>query len=132
MNTAIINIRVEPKLKTEAQKVSEDLGFTLSTLIKAFLKETVRTRAISFNIPEVPSAWMIKHLKASREDIKAGRVSPTFFSVEEAVKYLRSGDRKNSFQQQIQETIQKKSQRNNQRISKKAPSFSGRSLQSPA
>jgi addiction module RelB/DinJ family antitoxin len=46
MNTAVINIKIDPKLKKEAQALAASLGFSLSSLIVAYLKHFVRTKTI--------------------------------------------------------------------------------------
>lgn len=74
MNTAVVNIKVRADVKKQAQKVAEGMGLSLSTAINGFLKHFVKTKTITFGIEEEPSEWMIKELKKSKEDIKAGRV----------------------------------------------------------
>ena len=74
MNTAVVNVKVNPQVKKEAQKVAEDLGISLSGIINGFLKHLVRTRSIHFSLNEEPSEYLIDSLKESRQDIKAGKV----------------------------------------------------------
>lgn len=88
MNTAVVNIKVNPKVKKEAQKVAGKLGFSLSSIINGYLKQLIRTQAVSFSLSEEPSEYMIKALKKSRADIKAGRVSPTFTNAKDAITWL--------------------------------------------
>lgn len=87
MQTAVINVRVEPKTKKEAQSVAKNLGFSLGSLIEGYLKHLVRTKTVHFSLSEQPSEYMIKALKRSDEDIKAGRVV-SFKSPKEALRYL--------------------------------------------
>lgn len=94
MNTAVINIKVEPELKAQAQSLAEELGFSLSSLVNACLKQMIRTRAVSFTASEQPNEYMIKALKESEADIKAGRVSPVFDNAEQATKWLNSRKKK--------------------------------------
>jgi len=86
-NTAVINVKVNPELKVQAQNLAEEFGFSLSSLVNACLKQIVRTRTVSFDASEEPSEYMIKALKESKADIKAGRVV-SFESGKEALKYL--------------------------------------------
>lgn len=74
MNTAVVNVKVDPNVKKEAQKVAKDLGISLSGMINGFLKHLVRTKTVHFSLNEEPSNYLINSLKESREDIKAGRV----------------------------------------------------------
>lgn len=87
MNTAVINVKVNPDLKVQAQNLAEELGFSLSSLVNACLKQIVRSRSVSFSISEEPTEYMIKALKESKADIKAGRVI-SFRSGKEALAHL--------------------------------------------
>ncbi len=95
MNTAIINIKINPEEKKEAQRVAEELGMPLSIIIKGFLKEFVRTQRVNFSTAEEPSDYLIASLKAAEEDIKAGRVSPTFDNAKDAIAWLNDPKRDN-------------------------------------
>lgn len=88
MNTAVINIKVDAKLKRGAQKVAESLGFSLSAIVKAYLTQLIKTKSVSFSAKtEEPSGYLIQMLKESQEDIKAGRVV-SFKNGEEALNFL--------------------------------------------
>lgn len=90
MNTAVINLRVDSLVKSQAQNVAEELGFSLSSLINAFLKQITRTGSVSFAIPEEPSEYLLASLAESEKDIKAGKISPAFTSTDSALKWLES------------------------------------------
>ena len=94
METAVINIKVRPELKLEAQTLAEELGFNLSSLINALLKQVVRTRTLVISASEEPSEYLLEALKESRQDLKAGRVSPSFDNAKEAIKWLSSTRKK--------------------------------------
>jgi len=89
MNTAIINIKTTPETKKEAQKVADELGLSLSTLVNALLKQVVRTQSISLSTTnEEPTQFLLMALKESAADKKAGRVSQTFDNVDDALNWL--------------------------------------------
>lgn len=90
MNTAVINVKVSPDLKAQAQGLAEELGFSLSSLINACLKQMVRAKTVSFSVTEKPTDLLLKTLRKSGEDIKRGRVSPSFNNSKDAVKWLNS------------------------------------------
>jgi addiction module RelB/DinJ family antitoxin len=94
MNDAVINIKVNKTLKLEAQQLAEELGFSLSSLIIACLRQIVRTRAVSFDASEEPSEYMVKMLEKSKENIKKGYVSPAFDNMDDAVKWLNNPRKK--------------------------------------
>lgn len=89
MDTAVINIRVDPNVKTQFQKVADELGLGVSSLLNALMRQVIRTKRVELEVrPEIPNAYMIKMLKESEEDIKNGRVSPSFNNADEAVAWL--------------------------------------------
>lgn len=69
MNTAVINIKVEPRVKKEAQKVAREMGLSLSALINGLLVEVVKTKMIIFSASDNPiaSAELSYILKEARK-----------------------------------------------------------------
>lgn len=94
MDSAVINIKIEPRLKSQAQKVAEEFGLTLSTMVKSLLAQVVRRKEIVLSLSEEPTEYLLKALKESEADIKAGRVSPAFDNVSDATKWLNSDGKK--------------------------------------
>jgi addiction module RelB/DinJ family antitoxin len=92
MNTTSLHIKIEPDIKKQAQKTADDLGLSLSAVMKALLKQFIRTKRLSVgarDIPEIPNARLRKSLQQSEEDIKAGRTIK-FKNVDEAIAYIDS------------------------------------------
>ena len=88
MNGAVINIKVESKLKTEAQKVASDLGFSLSSLINGYLRQLTKTKAIYFSLQnEEPSEYLIKALRESEEERKKGQFK-SFRTADQALAFI--------------------------------------------
>lgn len=87
MQSAIINIRVEPETKEQAQKVAKKLGFSLSSLIEGYLKSLIRTKAVQFSLNEEPNKYMRKALKEAEKDLISGR-AVSFKRSKDALKYL--------------------------------------------
>lgn len=95
MNTAVVNVKVDPKVKSEAKKVAQDLGFSLSSLINAYLKQLIKTKTITYSaVSEEPTGYLLEELKKSIEDIKANRVSPAFTNSQDAIKWLNNPKKK--------------------------------------
>ncbi|MFH1535890.1 MAG: type II toxin-antitoxin system RelB/DinJ family antitoxin [Patescibacteria group bacterium] len=94
MNYAIVNLKIDPKTKREAQLVAGEFGIPLSTLLKSYIKQIIRTKRVVLDISEEPSEYMIQALKESKEDIKAGRVSPTFTNAKDAIAWLNDPKKK--------------------------------------
>lgn len=88
MNTAGLYVRMNPDIKQKAQKVAGELGFSLSSLINAYIKQLVKTKRVDFSVDEEPSEYLIKAMKKARENRKAGKGSPIFDNAEDALKYL--------------------------------------------
>lgn len=84
---AIVNVKVDSKVKKQAQKVAEELGLSLSALINAYLRQLIRNKTVTFSTSEEPSDYLIESLKVSGEDIKAGRVMH-FSDGDETLDYL--------------------------------------------
>ena len=88
MNTAIINIKTEETTKKQAQKIAQELGISLSSLLNAYLKQIIRTKKVEFDLREEPSDYLIKSIKRAERNIKEGKVSPAFKTGKEAIEWL--------------------------------------------
>jgi len=88
MNTAVINIKTNPKVKSEVQKLSRELGISVSALINAYLQEIVRSKKVTFSTEEKPSKYLTNAIKQADKDLKEGKTSPTFNNAEDAIKWL--------------------------------------------
>lgn len=68
MNTTL-QVRMDAKLKKEASKVFKAMGLDLSTGVKLFLTQVVRTKSIPFeiftydNLPEEEKLELVKEAK---------------------------------------------------------------------
>jgi addiction module RelB/DinJ family antitoxin len=87
MDTAVINIRTNSKLKRAAMKVAEDLGFNLSSLINSYLKTLVKTKTVYVSDSEEPSKYLIEALREAEEERKRGNYY-SFKNTDEALKFL--------------------------------------------
>lgn len=88
MNVTSIHIKVEPNIKIEAQKTAEELGLSLSAVIKVLLKQFIRTKHLSVGLNEEPSPYMIEALKESGKEYATGNTSPSFVNAEDSFKWL--------------------------------------------
>jgi addiction module RelB/DinJ family antitoxin len=88
MSYAVITTKVDVKTKEQASRTAEALGIPLSVVIKALLKQFIRTKSLYVSIEsEEPTATLLSDLRNSEDDEKAGRVT-YFDSGEEALTYL--------------------------------------------
>jgi addiction module RelB/DinJ family antitoxin len=88
MNGAVINIKVEPRVKAKAQEVASDLGFSLSSLINGYLRQLITTKTIHFSLQdEEPSEYLIKALRESEEQRKRGKFK-SFDGADKAMEFI--------------------------------------------
>lgn len=82
--SSTINLRIDPKVKSQAEKVLRNLGIPMSTAIDIFLKQIVLSNGIPFPvvIPKPPAdidvsqmtdEQLHEKLKRGYEDCKDGR-----------------------------------------------------------
>ena len=85
--TSNINIRIDDKLKKEAEKLFNDLGMNMSSAINVFLKQSVREQKIPFEIrKEYPN--YDTDMAIAETDSTDYNDSKTYDSVEELFKEL--------------------------------------------
>lgn len=90
MNTAVINIKTDIKVKKEAQKITTDLGLSLSGVINGFLKQLVRDKAVLFTLNESnPSEYLLSSIKESNAERRTGDFH-SFKNNRAAIKFLDS------------------------------------------
>ncbi len=88
MNTVVINIKTDPKVKKEAKKIASDLGLTLSGTINGFLKQFIRDKSIFFTLDESnPSDYLLSSIKESEKERKQ-KQHHSFKNNEESLNFL--------------------------------------------
>lgn len=93
MNYAVVTTKIDPQTKKEAQKTAEALGMPLSTIIKAFLKQFVRTQSLTFSLyDEEPSEFLKNIIQKAEEDYKKGNTSPHFKKAEDFIQFLHKSE----------------------------------------
>jgi DNA-damage-inducible protein J len=83
MANANINIRTDSETKTQAQQIFSKLGLDMSTAINLFLKQSIRQRAIPFELYlDVPNDELLEAM----EDVRLGRnLHGPYDTVKEAI-----------------------------------------------
>ena len=87
MKTAVINIKTDQKIKAKAQKIAEELGFSLSAVLNAYLKKFIKEKTVYATLNEEPSEYMIQALKESEEQRKRGEFY-SFKNPKDALNFL--------------------------------------------
>ncbi len=84
MSTATATIKIDDKLKNDAQALAEELGMSFGTLVKVLLKQAVRKKGIRVDTREelYPSEAMTPEMERAiaevDADIRAGRTQGPF------------------------------------------------------
>lgn len=90
MKTTVLNVRTDPKVKKEAARVAESLGFTLSSLMNAYLRNLIKTKSVNFSESYEPTPYLARILKQAEKDRKAGKnISPGFSNAKDAIAWLQ-------------------------------------------
>jgi addiction module RelB/DinJ family antitoxin len=90
MNNTVISIRTNKELKEQAQKVAKSMGFSLSTLLNAYMHTLVRERKVEFYPAEPITPKMEQIIKKAEEELARGDVIGPFDNVEDMIKSLKS------------------------------------------
>lgn len=90
MNDSVINIKVKKETKIQAQKIAEEMGFSLSSLMNAYLKQLIRTKTVNVSVEMTP--LFKEKVEESSKDIESGNVSPAFDDVDDAIDWLHTAD----------------------------------------
>lgn len=87
----VLNVKTDKEIKKQAQKIAEEMGLPLSTIVNAYLKEFIQERQITFSAalelrPEKEKLFQ----KAERDYKKGVNISPALSTPEEIEAYLKS------------------------------------------
>ena len=90
-DTTILNVKIDKKLKKQAQEVAKALGLPVSTIVTASLKDVISRRSITISDePRIRPEVEAELLKISAEAKKGINLSPSFDSLKDARKWLDS------------------------------------------
>jgi len=90
MATTNLNVRIDADLKKQSEEIFNELGLNMSTALTVFLRQTVRSRGIPFEMRlNTPNEETL----AAIQDVNMGRnMSRQFHSVKELMEDLDSDD----------------------------------------
>ena len=89
MTYSVVATKIDPLTKKLAQQTAKDLGMPLSVVIKAFLKQFIKTKTVTFSArDEEPSEYLKMVIKQAEENIKSRKHSPEFKTGVDAVDWL--------------------------------------------
>ncbi len=88
MESTVINIKTDPKVKIQAKRIASSLGFSLSSLINGYLNQLVRTKTVHFNLTdEEPNEYMTQSLREAEEERRKGKFK-SFAATDEALEFI--------------------------------------------
>ena len=96
MNTAVINVKVDSKLKKAVQKAAREEGLSVSSVVNLSLRKFIikRTAMFSDDVQLELTPWAKRMLKKAEKESKEGWVSSGFTNAEEAITWLNDPHRK--------------------------------------
>ncbi len=92
--TKAIQIRIDSKLKKEADKVFDELGLDTPTAIRMFLNKAVRTRSIPFRLNNnLTENGFTPEFEREIIEAEKSPIVGSFHSAEEAIKFLHKNSK---------------------------------------
>lgn len=89
--TTVLNVKIDDKLKKDAQEAAKAIGLPISTVVTASLREFVRTRSITISDEPRLRPEVEKELLQLSKDARAGKnLSPAFDNLKDAFAWLDS------------------------------------------
>ena len=85
----MLSIKIDPKVKHAAQRVADELGFSLSAIVNASLKNLAREKTINYTLLE-PSPMLKRAIESARRDRAKGKSIGPFYNVKDFMKSLNS------------------------------------------
>ncbi len=87
MADTLLTVRTDSRIKKEAARVAEALGFSLSSVINGYLRKLIKTRRIDFSESYEPTPYLKRVIKQVEKDYKEGKYI-SFEKPEDALRYL--------------------------------------------
>ena len=87
----LINIKMDKNVKIYAQELAKKMGFSLSAIINAYLRQFIRNKEVYFTVTPRMSPELENLLGKAEFDIQRNKnLSPLFSSFKEVKKHLNS------------------------------------------
>lgn len=90
---AMIQTRVDAESKKQAEEILNRLGMSLNDAVRIFISQVVMARGLPFQ-PKLPTEeeFIAQAVADAEADVKAGRVSGSFSTVDELMADLEKDD----------------------------------------
>ncbi len=89
MNT-VLNVKVDPHIKSQAQKTAKELGVPLSIVVNTYLREFVHTKELYISSKTYRmTPYLEKIIEKAEKNIATGKnLSPGFDNIDDFIEYL--------------------------------------------
>ncbi|MDR1014851.1 MAG: type II toxin-antitoxin system RelB/DinJ family antitoxin [Coriobacteriales bacterium] len=78
--TAVINVRIEPEIKAQAENLYRSMGVSLSDAVNMFLYKSIDFRGLPFDLcREIPNEETLAAMREA-EDIASGKIESKSYS----------------------------------------------------
>lgn len=93
MATTNLNVRVDEDLKKKAEEIFNELGLTMSSALTVFLRQTVRSNGIPFDMKlDAPNKETLAAMAEIEAMIKDPSLGKNYNSVKELMEDLNAED----------------------------------------
>lgn len=83
-----VNLKIDNKVKKQAQKMAEELGLSLSSVVNATLKQFARTGELELSSAPKITPYLEEVVIEARKNYAEGKVSGPFDNADDLVKHL--------------------------------------------
>ncbi|MFH1559277.1 MAG: type II toxin-antitoxin system RelB/DinJ family antitoxin [Patescibacteria group bacterium] len=85
----MINFKTDNKTKKQAQKIAQEMGLSLSSVLNVMLLNFIKRKTLFISLNhEEPTDYLLDLLRESENEIKKNALSPKFRKSKEAIKWL--------------------------------------------
>jgi antitoxin component of RelBE/YafQ-DinJ toxin-antitoxin module len=88
MKTAVLNVKLDPAVKSQAKAMAISYGIPLGTIVNAFLLQMVQTGVIHIARPEQMTKEMERAIGIAEAEIAGGKISGPFDTTTELFDHL--------------------------------------------
>ena len=85
---AVMNVRIDDKLKSDTENILSNLGLTTSEAIRIYFSKIRDVAGIPFDLKLHNNYNVYEAIKESLDDVKAGRISKPYSDIKELMKDL--------------------------------------------
>ncbi len=86
----VLNVKVDLKVKKEAQRVAKEMGLPMSIVVNNFLSNFIAEKQVIFTPRSMNKVLEKRLIKIEKDTIEKKNISPTFSSMDSALEYLHS------------------------------------------